>query len=103
MYLAARPSRQRQQPGPPAPCPRTLPFVSTVSFGPVRTRRKEGRGGRTESELLQGAAESLGEHKVHEADFKSEPAAVRDEVLPAGVEEADGVDESGEEAGETAK
>lgn len=70
-----------------------------MSFGPVRARRKE----RTESELLQGAAESLGEHKVHEADFKSEPAAVRDEVLPAGVEEADGVDESGEEAGETAK
>ncbi len=83
------------------PCPRTLPFVSTVTFGPVRARVRN--RGRTKSELLQGAAESLGEHEVHETDFKSEPAAVRDKVLPADVVEADGVDEGGEETGETAK
>ena len=69
----------------------------------VPSEQGEWMGRRTESEFLQCAAEGLGEHKVHEADLKGEPAAVRDEVLAADVVEADGVDESGEEAGETAK
>lgn len=60
-------------------------------------------GQRTEGKFFQGAAEGLGEQEVDEANFKAEPAAVGDEVLPAGALEADGVDKGGEEAGETAK
>ena len=57
----------------------------------------------TEGEFFQSAAKCLGEHEVDEANFKGEPAAVRDEIFPADTGEADGIDKSGEKARETAK
>lgn len=45
----------------------------------------------------------LGEEEVDEDNFISEPAAVRDEVLPADVLEANGVDEGGKETSQAAE
>lgn len=56
-----------------------------------------------EGKLFERPTHSFREHKVDEADLECEPAAVRNEVLPANVLETDGVDKSGEEAGQTTK
>ena len=55
----------------------------------------------TESQLLESAIGRLGEEEVHEADFEAQPAAIDDEPPPLDVLETDGVDEGGEETGET--
>ncbi len=82
---------------------RALSSKTVACVSTTRVFGREGQGKRTKSQLLQGAAKGLGEHEVDEADLKGEPAAVRDEVLPAGALEADGVDKGGEEAGEAAE
>jgi hypothetical protein len=60
-------------------------------------------GGHTEGKFFKGATVCLGEEEVDEDNFISEPAAVRDEVLPADVLEANRVDEGGEETSQTAE
>ena len=59
--------------------------------------------GLTECQLLQGAAEGLREHEVDEDDLVRKEATVRDEVLPASVFKANGVDEGGEKVCQTAE
>lgn len=56
-----------------------------------------------EGKLFERTTHGLGEHEVHEDDLKCEPAAIRDEVLPANVLETDGVDEGCEETSQTTK
>ena len=64
-----------------------------------RERKKK----HTERQLLQRPSRSLREHEVDENDFEGKPAAVRDQIPPAYIVEADGVHEGGEEGGETAE
>lgn len=57
----------------------------------------------TECQLLQGPSCRFREHEPDKADFEGEPAAVRDEVLPADVADTDWIDEGREEAGAAAE
>jgi len=57
----------------------------------------------TECQLFQRPSRRLREHEPDKTDFEGEPAAVRDEVLPADVADTDWVDEGCEEAGAAAE
>ena len=57
----------------------------------------------TECQFFQGAAEGLREHEVDEYNLVGEEAAIRDEILPTRVFEADRVDECREEIGQAAE
>lgn len=57
----------------------------------------------TEGQFFQSSAERFGEHKIHECNLEHQEAAVRDEVPPAYISEADRVDEGGEEISHAAE
>ena len=59
--------------------------------------------GRTESQLLQGAARSLGVQEEDDHELESDPTTVDSKVLPLDGIEGDGVDVGGEETGELAE
>lgn len=57
----------------------------------------------TKRSFLQRLTKRLGEVVIHKHDLKSQETAVRDEVLPADVGHADGVNKSGQELGRASK